>query len=268
MPCSANAYVFDPFGNQQQQQQQQDDQEVDEDLSGYLLSTQLLDDFDDDPEKKKLSASRPAENVSFDSNISSPWSTAWYSSPSPIINSSVKNIWENDQGQKKSGAGWDPYSQVDEKEFDPTLQYYHGALLDSETIQDMNRLSLSVTNPSAEEAQAENVGEDMSALQMLESIFTDLSSSELAKALEEHDYDLDRAIEALINRKMNKSTPPKDTTTTKNEAPPRKRQVCRHFLAGECYRKDCWFAHDLQEKVCKFWWVVDLCHRFRREFFH
>ncbi|ORZ14211.1 hypothetical protein BCR42DRAFT_492833 [Absidia repens] len=34
---------------------------------------------------------------------------------------------------------------------------------------------------------------------------------------------------------------------------PKKRQVCRHYLAGDCYRKDCWFAHDLDVKPCKFW---------------
>ncbi|ORZ24026.1 hypothetical protein BCR42DRAFT_402095 [Absidia repens] len=38
----------------------------------------------------------------------------------------------------------------------------------------------------------------------------------------------------------------------------RKRQVCRHYLAGECYRKDCWFAHDLEVKPCKFW-LQGLC---------
>ncbi|KAI8086036.1 uncharacterized protein BX664DRAFT_386503 [Halteromyces radiatus] len=39
---------------------------------------------------------------------------------------------------------------------------------------------------------------------------------------------------------------------------PKKRQVCRHYLAGECYRKDCWFAHDLEVKPCKFW-LQGLC---------
>ncbi|KAI8379067.1 uncharacterized protein BYT42DRAFT_496001 [Radiomyces spectabilis] len=150
---------------------------------------------------------------------------------------------------------WDrfePYSHEDESDFDPTLQFYRGELLDHDTIQDMNLLSLSVTNPSEEETQADNVGEDMSPIQMMESIFTDLSKDELDQVLAKHDYDVDRAMEYLIHR-----------NTTEVEMPPplpvpadtvvKKRQVCRHYLAGECYRKDCWFAHDLQVKVCKFW---------------
>ena len=31
------------------------------------------------------------------------------------------------------------------------------------------------------------------------------------------------------------------------------RQVCRHFLAGQCYRNDCWFSHSTEVVVCKFW---------------
>ncbi|KAI9316850.1 hypothetical protein BX666DRAFT_1947489 [Dichotomocladium elegans] len=165
----------------------------------------------------------------------------------------MKHIWDD---TSRSGLSSHSYGEMDEKEFDPTLQYYGGSLIDNETIQDMNRLSLSVTNASLEEKQAENVGEDMSALQMLESIFTDLTEEELTTALEEHGYDMDKAAEALFNRKQPLSSP---TVAQQHPAPrpaaasPKKRQVCRHFLAGECYRKDCWFAHDLEVKVCKFW---------------
>ncbi|KAJ3291423.1 hypothetical protein HDU79_002419 [Rhizoclosmatium sp. JEL0117] len=28
--------------------------------------------------------------------------------------------------------------------------------------------------------------------------------------------------------------------------------LCRHLLAGGCYRSDCWFSHDLSTTVCKF----------------
>lgn len=103
----------------------------------------------------------------------------------------------------------------------------------------------------------------MSALQMLESIFTDLNEAELTATLEEHGYDLDKTTEALFNRKQQQqqhesiqspSTAESSTSTTTTPTA-KKRQVCRHFLAGECYRKDCWFAHDLQVKVCKFWYV-------------
>ncbi|KAI9277270.1 hypothetical protein BDA99DRAFT_495335 [Phascolomyces articulosus] len=118
----------------------------------------------------------------------------------------------------------------------------------------MNKLSL--TDPSAEESQVENIGEDMSALQMLESIFTDLSKEELTTTLEENGYDLDKTTESLFDRKQQTAMSQQQQQQQQHSPSPiqpKKRQVCRHFLAGECYRKDCWFAHDLQIKVCKFW---------------
>ncbi len=32
-----------------------------------------------------------------------------------------------------------------------------------------------------------------------------------------------------------------------------RRPVCRHFLSGICYRKDCSFSHEFETKLCKFW---------------
>ncbi|KAI7881910.1 hypothetical protein K492DRAFT_161061 [Lichtheimia hyalospora FSU 10163] len=241
-------------------------------LSDHLLSAQLLDDFDADKSDYNGTMTSPTTTTttaSIHHQPTMPWSsslstTTWSpvqsNSMAPTDNAAVKSIW----GDKHvhDPMWWDrfePYSHEDEKEFDPTLQYYQGSLLDSDTIQDMNKLSLSVTNPSMEEQQAENVGEDMSALQMLESIFTDLNEAELTATLEEHGYDLDKTTEALFNRKQQQqnesvqSASTETTTVTMATAPVKKRQVCRHFLAGECYRKDCWFAHDLQVKVCKFW---------------
>lgn len=251
-------------------------------LSDHLLSAQLLDDFDADKSYYNGTITSPttttttttaATPITHPHQSSMPWSsslstTTWSpvqsNTMAPTDNAAVKSIWGNNHVHDP--MWWDrfePYSHEDEKEFDPTLQYYQGSLLDSDTIQDMNKLSLSVTNPSMEEQQAENVGEDMSALQMLESIFTDLNEAELTATLEEHGYDLDKTTEALFNRKQQQqqhesiqspSTAESSTSTTTTPTA-KKRQVCRHFLAGECYRKDCWFAHDLQVKVCKFWYV-------------
>lgn len=262
-------------------------------LSDHLLSAQLLDDFDADKSYYKRTITSPpittttttATTMTTTTTTATPihhqhtmpWSsslstTTWSPVQSntmavPTDNAAVKSIWGSNNHHVHDPMWWDrfePYSHEDEKEFDPTLQYYQGSLLDSDTIQDMNKLSLSVTNPSMEEQQAENVGEDMSALQMLESIFTDLNEAELTATLEEHGYDLDKTTEALFNRKpqqQNELKPPSSSaaaeisTSTTTPAASKKRQVCRHFLAGECYRKDCWFAHDLQVKVCKFWYV-------------
>ncbi|KAG1205459.1 hypothetical protein G6F35_011624 [Rhizopus arrhizus] len=150
----------------------------------------------------------------------------------------MEDIWK--QQQANVWDSFEPYSRGNEQDFDPTLQFYHGSLYDVSTIEDMNLLKGSC--PSTEEIQVENVAEDMSTLQMLQTIFSDLSEQKLLETLERNDYDLDRSIESLLTKQVN--VEPVDT---------RKRQVCRHFLAGECYRKDCWFVHDLQEKVCKFW---------------
>ncbi|KAG2238049.1 hypothetical protein INT48_002616 [Thamnidium elegans] len=162
-------------------------------------------------------------------------------------NNKIQDIWTQDEKEHDNFESFsqqgdnhgENYSHSDDQEFDPTLQFYHGSLYDSHTIQDMNRLSLDVTNPSLEETEAENVGEDMSTLQMMQTIFSDLSDEQLMETLARHDYDVDRAIESLLTKE-----------TTVEPAPTvKKRQVCRHFLAGECYRKDCWFVHDLQEKI-------------------
>jgi hypothetical protein len=74
--------------------------------------------------------------------------------------------------------------------------------------------------------------------EMLRHIFSDISFEDIARKLELCNYDIERTLEMLVN-------------PTKPVSPPK--QVCRHFLAGGCYRKDCWFSHDARAKVCKYW---------------
>lgn len=221
-----NSSPFDPFqpiDNNNNNNREEDQEDMNE-LSQHLISSDLLDEEDEQDENNNKKEALP---IVWDLNKE--WK---HSSP-------LQDIWSNDTVIVKETSSRDQ----DEQEFDPTLQFYHGSLYDSNTIQDMNLLSLNVTNPSLEETEADNVGEDMSTLQMMQTIFSDLSDEELMETLSRHDYDVDRAIESLLTKKLTIEPPP----TVK------KRQVCRHFLAGECYRKDCWFVHDLQEKVCKFW---------------
>ncbi|SAM03722.1 hypothetical protein [Absidia glauca] len=125
------------------------------------------------------------------------------------------------------------------------------------------------------------------ALKKLSTLFKDRDEKELGQTLASFDYDVERTIEALLSsiETPSLSTPiapvcpspppppivktaitpstaaaitttPSTTSTTIGS--PKKRQVCRHYLAGECYRKDCWFAHDLEVKPCKFW-LQGLC---------
>jgi multidrug efflux pump subunit AcrA (membrane-fusion protein) len=118
------------------------------------------------------------------------------------------------------------------------------------------------------------------ALKKLSTLFRDRDEKELGQTLASFDYDVERTIEALLSSIEPSSlstliapacpspppppivktaitpsaaitTAPSTTSTTIGS--PKKRQVCRHYLAGECYRKDCWFAHDLKVKPCKFW---------------
>ncbi|KAI8048239.1 hypothetical protein BDF21DRAFT_433620 [Thamnidium elegans] len=231
-----NSSRFDPFQPLPETKSEEEDLEDDmTDLSQHLISSHLLDE--EDEEEKEPIVHAPIL-----------WDTQKEWKPS---NNKIQDIWTQDEKEHDNFESFsqqgdnhgENYSHSDDQEFDPTLQFYHGSLYDSHTIQDMNRLSLDVTNPSLEETEAENVGEDMSTLQMMQTIFSDLSDEQLMETLARHDYDVDRAIESLLTKE-----------TTVEPAPTvKKRQVCRHFLAGECYRKDCWFVHDLQEKICKFW---------------
>lgn len=238
---------FDPFQPLDAKHEEEEDENVDDiinDLSQHLISSHLLDEEEEDEQDEpSITTSRcqvwdiskewvPSNQQQ--QQIQDIWHTSTTTSTPTTPTMLTSELVEN---RKKDTR------EEDEQEFDPTLQFYHGSLYDSNTIQDMNLLSLNVTNPSLEETEADNVGEDMSTLQMMQTIFSDLSDEELMETLARHDYDVDRAIESLLTKKVTIEPPP----TVK------KRQVCRHFLAGECYRKDCWFVHDLQEKVCKFW---------------
>ncbi|KAL9559709.1 hypothetical protein MBANPS3_000279 [Mucor bainieri] len=252
---------FDPFDKEEDVEEEDEDEDDINELGQQFISSNLLVDEEDDGSSMMTAHSSQMQQQSVQ------WTP----------NTNIKDIWESPTTQPQQA--WDhfePYSRGDEQEFDPTLQFYHGSLYDSSTIQDMNKLSLEM--PSAEETTKENVEEDMSTLQMMQTIFSDLSDAELIETLEKFDYDVDRSIESLLTQKMSNkaaaeeaeaaeaavaatnvksikvaSAPSKSATTSAAENTPKKRQVCRHFLAGECYRKDCWFVHDLQEKVCKFW---------------
>ncbi|KAJ2964767.1 hypothetical protein NQZ79_g238 [Umbelopsis isabellina] len=176
-----------------------------------------------------------------------------------------------------ASAAWPTVSRIspshdfeDESEFDPTLQYHNGQLLDTDTIDEMSKLSL--LEPSTEERNQEGVDTDMGPQELLRAIFTDLQENDIQQAFEANHYDIDATMEWLLQRHQHDSTsapeaipapPPtvEAAPSVQKPLPPtvflyqphHKRQVCRHFLAGECYRKDCWYSHELEAKVCKFW---------------
>lgn len=170
-----------------------------------------------------------------------------------------------------ASAAWPSMSRIspshdfeDESEFDPTLQYHNGQLLDTDTIDEMSKLSL--LEPSTEERNQEGVDTDMGPQELLKAIFTDLQENDIQQAFEANHYDIDATMEWLLQRHQHDDAPAPPPTveiapsvqkpllpTIFPYQPHHKRQVCRHFLAGECYRKDCWYSHELEAKVCKFW---------------
>lgn len=191
-----------------------------------------------------------------------------------LHDTTLSNTWAPPSSQLLAPAQttWETRSSPshefeDTSEFDPTLQYHNGQLLDVATIEDISRISL--LEPSMEEQTREGVDTDMGPEQLLRAIFTDLQESEVQQTFEANHYDIDATMEWLLQRHQHgENTPPPPPPAPSQPSPKpilptvfpyqphHKRQVCRHFLAGECYRKDCWYSHELEAKVCKFWYVI------------
>ncbi|KAI8596453.1 hypothetical protein EDD21DRAFT_2974 [Dissophora ornata] len=94
-----------------------------------------------------------------------------------------------------------------------------------------------------------NLDQDMTPLEMLVQIIRDVSPEKIEKAFAKCGYEFDRTLEMLTAAR---------TTSDADIAAPymgdiRSTQTCRHFLQGNCFRKDCWYSHDLDSMVCKFW---------------
>ncbi|KAI8907483.1 hypothetical protein DFJ77DRAFT_434622 [Powellomyces hirtus] len=93
---------------------------------------------------------------------------------------------------------------------------------------------------SYEEAEGYNA---LSPEEILQSVFMDMSMEEIQDLLEANGWNVERTLEALLKPPSESYQPTSDPG----------RQVCRHFLAGECLRSDCWYSHDPEALVCKFW---------------
>jgi hypothetical protein len=115
---------------------------------------------------------------------------------------------------------------------------------DYSRIDDWTRDLLNETNdPTDDQNDQINLIDFYSPVQMLSNLFPQMSAEAVEKLLAANGYDLDLALTQLYNEDSGK-----------------KKQVCRHFLSGGCYRKDCWFSHDLDAKVCKYW-LMGSCNR-------
>ncbi|CAG8466362.1 6457_t:CDS:2 [Ambispora leptoticha] len=112
---------------------------------------------------------------------------------------------------------------------------------------------------------------NMSPTELLHQIFTDVEPDHLIKIFEQSSFDLECTLNELLNignttvsAVVTKSSS-SSTTLTKEKG----KQMCRFFLEGTCFRKDCMFSHDLQNVICKFCDEMNKCqegltmHNFR-----
>ncbi|ORZ13926.1 hypothetical protein BCR41DRAFT_355190 [Lobosporangium transversale] len=93
--------------------------------------------------------------------------------------------------------------------------------------------------------QTANMDQDMTPLEMLVIILRDMDPVKIEKAFEKCGYDFERTLDFLIasshsNQQNVLPIPPGVVRST---------QTCRHFLQGNCFRKDCWYSHDLDTMV-------------------
>jgi len=101
-----------------------------------------------------------------------------------------------------------------------------------------------------------NLDQDMTPLEMLVLVIQDVNPDKIEKAFSKSGYDFERTLEALTAARASGTE-----AVTPFMGDIRSTQTCRHFLQGNCFRKDCWYSHDLDSMVCKFWYEV------RRPFF-
>ena len=110
----------------------------------------------------------------------------------------------------------------------------------------------------------------MTAQELLQSIFVNLSLDYITQVLQDCHFSIDVAMEHLVSDDLRYideeqhemlqtdygntyDSPVMPQETLANPQTVASRQVCRHFLLGQCYRADCWFSHDLEGHICKFW---------------
>lgn len=89
-------------------------------------------------------------------------------------------------------------------------------------------------------------------IDFLVKMFTTLPKNYIEEQFEASGYDFEATMTALILAHSNQ-VPVEAAPAVAEPVEEKKVQVCRHFLEGQCFRKDCWFRHDLDGTICKFW---------------
>ncbi|KAI9230405.1 MAG: hypothetical protein DHS80DRAFT_28854 [Piptocephalis tieghemiana] len=118
--------------------------------------------------------------------------------------------------------------------------------------------------------EIEEIEEEMEGMQpltplgLLCSVFPGIPPDRLSTALSCTGYDIQKALTLLTDTGTSPSSPTSSphptssssSSSTASSSDPSKLRgdrICRHFMAGACYRRDCWYSHDPTACICKFW---------------
>ncbi|KAF9548562.1 hypothetical protein EC957_006116 [Mortierella hygrophila] len=153
-----------------------------------------------------------------------------------------------------NGAPRDALDPFDDDEFNP---FAPPSASDAEVINEARNISYpppifysTEGDPTDDETTSQlDLDQDMSPLEMLQLIIGDLSPEKIEMAFSKSAYDFENTLELLMAEKTKQPAPPVPVPM----GDIRSTLTCRHFLQGNCFRRDCWFSHDLDSMICKFW---------------
>lgn len=151
-----------------------------------------------------------------------------------------------------SGAPRDALDPFDDDEFNP---FAPPSASDAEVLNEARNISYpppifySSEGDASNDDSASQLDQDMTPLEMLQLIIGDFSPEKIEKAFLKSGYDFGNTLELLMAERSQQPALPVPVPT----GDIRSTLTCRHFLQGNCFRRDCWFSHDLDSMICKFW---------------
>ncbi|KAF9131179.1 hypothetical protein BGW39_002149 [Mortierella sp. 14UC] len=151
------------------------------------------------------------------------------------------------------GAPRDALDPFDDDEFNP---FAPPSASDANVIHGARNISYpppvfysSEGDQTAEDDDGSQLDQDMTPLEMLQLIIGDFTPAKIEKAFLKCGYDFNNTLELLMAERSQQPPLPVPVPTGNF----RSTLTCRHFLQGNCFRRDCWFSHDLDSMICKFW---------------
>ncbi|CAO3643099.1 unnamed protein product [Cunninghamella blakesleeana] len=196
--------------------------------------------------------------------------------PYSSIYKNTTNIWKTTFPLTATHTSFNNHNEhhdpFNDDEFDPTFSFYDPHHYDDYSstsplfqqqpysnyyyqTEDDFFFSNNNNNNNNNELSSSASASSLSALEILTDLFPEYTKNDIHTILSSVNYDMDRALESFM---------PQSAMFIK------KRQICRHFLQGDCHRQDCRFAHtnNLKFKVCKFWLQEDCLKGDGCEFLH